>query len=220
MTSEFNGFVFAWLGQEVDAVPAGQLTIIEEGPTVRSSTFGYGSRYLARQNAIPLDPTGLRLEGAMPGARRLYSPENDLPFFGTIRDAMPDLWGRRVIENLLGAPPNSLTETDYLMRAGSNRFGALDVRPAADSLAHDGQLVPIADLRYLLDAADRVQRGEPVPAHLAQLFDAVPAWAARGRRPSSRGTASSTWRSFQRSETASMCPRWSERRSNLRGSAG
>src|ERR1051325_7297651 len=109
MPSEFNGVVFAYLDQEIAAVPAGQLTVVEEGLTVLSSTFGYGSKYLARPNAIPMDPTGLKLEGAVPGSKKLYEPNNDLVFFGAIRDAMPDLWGRRVIENLLNVPPHSLT---------------------------------------------------------------------------------------------------------------
>ena len=181
MPSEFNGIVFAYLDQEVAAVPAGQLTVVEEGLAVLSSTFGYGSKYLARPDAIPLDPTGLKLEGAVSGAKRLYEPENDLTFFGAIRDAMPDMWGRRVIENLLQVPPNSLPETRYLMEAGSNRFGALDLRPAPDSAEQNGHLVPVADLQYLLDAADRVQRGEPVPAHMVQLFDAGPSMG--GARP-------------------------------------
>ena len=181
MTSEFGSFVFAYLDQEVAAVPAGRLTVVEEGLTVLSSTFGYGSKYLARPNAIPLDPAGLKLEGAVSGAKRLYEPDNGLNFFGAVRDAMPDLWGRRVIENLLNVPPNSLTETEYLMRAGSNRFGALDVRVATDSLEQDGHLVPVAELQYLLDAADKVQSGEPVPIHMAQLFDAGPSMG--GARP-------------------------------------
>lgn len=44
-----------------------------------------------------------------------------------------------------------------------------------------GRLTPVSDLRYLMDAADRVMRGEPVPQELAQLFDAGPSMG--GARP-------------------------------------
>lgn len=181
MPSRFTGIVFAYLEGEADAVPAGQLQIVEEGIEVIASTFGYGSRYLARPNAIPVDPTGLKLEGAVPGSVKEHEPDNELVFFGAVRDAMPDMWGRRVIENLLKVPPNSLPETEYLMQAGSNRFGALDVRRDTGSLESHGYLVPASDLEYLLDAADKVQLGEEVPLYLLQLFDAGPSMG--GARP-------------------------------------
>ena len=181
MPSEFKGVVFAWLPGEQKAVPAGQLSIVEEGLAVVSSSFGFGAKYLERAKAIPIDAATLSLATAVPGSQRRYEPSNGLEFFGAVRDAMPDMWGRRVIENILKAPPNALPETRYLMQAGSNRFGALDIRP---SLEHDetrGRLVPVADLRYLLDAADKVQRSEPVPQELEQLFDAGPSMG--GARP-------------------------------------
>lgn len=181
MTSELKATVFAYLAGEPDAVPAGTLTILEEGRRVLSSRFGFGAKYLARPKALPIDAASLRLEGAVSGSEALREPTNGLEFFGAIRDAMPDFWGRRVIENRLRVPPDSLPETRYLMEAGSNRFGALDIRSDLQSPASDGQLVPVSDLRYLLEAADRIQSGDPVPAALAQLFDAGPSMG--GARP-------------------------------------
>lgn len=181
MTSELKAFVFAYLPDEVEAAPAGRLSIVEEGQRVIASRFGFGAGYLRRPNAIPLDAASLALDGAVPGTAREQEPANALDFFGVIRDAMPDLWGRRVIENMLNAPPASLPESRYLMEAGSNRFGALDVRPTLQSGEAHGLLVPASDLTYLLDAADKVQNNEPVPAHLARLFDAGPSMG--GARP-------------------------------------
>lgn len=181
MTSEFKAAVFAYLAGETEAVPAGTLTILEEGRRVLSSRFGYGAKYLARPKAVPVDSGNLRLEGAVPGSEALLEPTQGLEFFGAIRDAMPDLWGRRVIENRLRVPPDSLPETRYLMEAGSNRFGALDIRRDLRSQESDGRLVPASDLRYLLEAADRILSGDPVPASLAQLFDAGPSMG--GARP-------------------------------------
>src|SRR6218665_3335162 len=172
MPSEFKAFVFACLAEEVDAVPAGVLDVTEEGLRGISSRFGYGVDYLQRPKASPVDAARLRLQEALPGTEVLYEPTNGLEFFGAIRDAMPDMWGRRVIENRLKVPPNSLQETRYLMEAGSNRFGALDVRTKLENGERSGKLVPVTDLDYLLKAADPIQSGDPVPAEHQQLFDA------------------------------------------------
>jgi serine/threonine-protein kinase HipA len=182
MTSKtWNTTVFIHLPGEAEAVPAGQLTVEEEGPRVISSTFGYGKRYLERQNAAPIDPSSLGLEGALPGNKQLYEPVNDLVMFGAVRDSMPDSWGRRVIENKMKVEPNSLPESEYLMQSGTNRFGALDFRSDASAKAETKALPDINDLPYLLEAADKVQNHEPVPEHLRQLFDAGPSMG--GARP-------------------------------------
>jgi serine/threonine-protein kinase HipA len=181
MPSEFRAVVFAYLAGELKAVPAGQLIVVEEGLRILSTRFGYGAKYLERSKAISIDAASLELQGAVPGTEALREPTHGLEFFGAIRDAMPDMWGRRVIENRLKAPPNSLPETRYLMEAGSNRFGALDIREGLGSEEDKGLLVPVADLQYLLDAADKIQQGEPVPHELGQLFQAGPSMG--GARP-------------------------------------
>jgi serine/threonine-protein kinase HipA len=104
-----------------------------------------------------------------------------LELFGAVRDAMPDAWGRRVIENKLRAEPNSLKESEYLMHAGSNRFGALDFRMSPSAVESSGLMPNVMDLPYLLEAADRVQCHEQLPEHLRQLFDAGPSMG--GARP-------------------------------------
>jgi serine/threonine-protein kinase HipA len=181
MTSEFTTTVFAFLGGEVRAVPAGLLHLEEDASEVVASRFGFGSRYLQRSNAVPLDTSALQLEAAVAGSQKQIAPPNGLTLFGAVRDALPDLWGRRVIENKLNVPANSLRESEYMQHAGSNRLGALDFRPTPDSDAEDGLLVPVTDLRYLLDAADKVQRGERIPESLMQLFHAGPTMG--GARP-------------------------------------
>src|SRR5258708_21829510 len=151
MTSEFNCFVFVYLGGTLVAVPAGALTFVEESTRLVSSRFGYGKNYLGRSNAVPLDPVSLPLQDAVPGSIRLATPVNGLEVFGAIRDAMPDNWGRRVIENRLKAPPNSLPESIYLRYARSNLLGALDFRLALDEVEPDGMLLSVARLEYMLD---------------------------------------------------------------------
>jgi len=171
--------VFIYLPGETDAVPAGRLTMIEEGLEVKASRFAYGRRYLERPNAVPIDPVSLPLAQGRGGAELL--PASGLALFGALRDATPDAWGRRVIENRLRAPPNGLPESAYLDHAGPHRAGALDVRARPDDAPAAGALPAILDLAHLLDAAARIEEGEQVPAHLEHYFTGGP--SVGGARP-------------------------------------
>jgi serine/threonine-protein kinase HipA len=171
--------VFIHLPGATDAVPAGRLTMIEQGLQVQASRFAYGRRYAARPSAVPVDPVSLALQPGRNDEDRV--PAAGLALFGALRDATPDAWGRRVIENRLRAPPNGLPESVYLDQAGPHRAGALDVRASPTSLPAAGALPSVVDLRHLLDAAARVEEGEPVPAHLEAFFAGGP--SVGGARP-------------------------------------
>jgi serine/threonine-protein kinase HipA len=86
-----------------------------------------------------------------------------------------------VIENKLNMPANSLSESQYLLHAGSNRLGALGFRKKPTDTAAEGVLATDLDLQYLVDAADKIQHGEVVPEHLRRIFDAGPSMG--GARP-------------------------------------
>lgn len=171
--------VFIHLPGEVEAVPAGRLILLEEGLQVQASRFAYGRRYLDRSNALPVDPVALPLAQGRAGGELL--PAGGLPLFGALRDATPDAWGRRVIENRLRAPPNGLPESTYLDHAGPHRAGALDVRREPTSRPAAGALPSLMDIQYMLEAAARVEEGEPVPAHLEVFFAGGP--SVGGARP-------------------------------------
>ncbi len=171
--------VFIHLPGEVDAVPAGRLTLTEQGTELVASSFAYGLRYLERPNALPVDPVALPLDQGRGGAVLL--PPAGLVQFGALRDAAPDAWGRRVIENRLRAPPNGLPESAYLDHAGPFRSGALDVRATPTSGPAAGALPNVLDLEHLRDAAARIEEGEPVPAHLELFFAGGPSLG--GARP-------------------------------------
>ena len=174
----WDGIVFIHLPDQSEAVPAGRISLLEEGLQSVGSTFGYGARYLKRANAIPVDPVSLPLS-SLPGEEQLYEPPAGLALFGAIRDAAPDFWGRRVIEAKLNVPPNSVPESTYLLNAGTHRFGALDFRESISSASAEGLLPPLTDLQYLLEAADRVQEGLPIPARLEMLFQVASLGGAR-----------------------------------------
>ncbi|MBK9575370.1 MAG: type II toxin-antitoxin system HipA family toxin [Rhodoferax sp.] len=170
-------FVFAHLPQ--GWAPAGRLSLTQEREVVASS-FAYGTRYIERPDAFEIDPVSLRLADRQRVRGVELFPVNQLTQFGGIRDAAPDAWGRRVIEAQRRVPANSLSEADYLLGAGSDRVGALDVRDALDSPVQPGA-APIQNLHYMLEASERIEQGLPIPAALADVFGAGA--SAGGARP-------------------------------------
>lgn len=160
-------FVFAHI--DTQWAPCGRLTLTEDGANLLTSTFLYGLRYLERPGALEVDPVSLSLEDKSAVRGKALFPPNNLPTFGGIRDAAPDAWGRRVIESRLKVPANSLPESTYLLHAGSQRVGALDVRAARESDATLGYGT-WDNLHYLMEAAQRIDEGLPVPANLEEIF--------------------------------------------------
>jgi serine/threonine-protein kinase HipA len=160
-------YVFAYV--DTQWVPCGQLTLTEDGAKLLASTFAYGLRYLERPGALEVDPVSLSLRDKSVVRGNALFPPNNLPTFGGIRDAAPDAWGRRVIESRLKVPSNSLPESTYLLHAGSQRVGALDIRPSRDSGTTPGYGT-WDNLQYLMEAAERIDEGLPVPANLEEIF--------------------------------------------------
>jgi serine/threonine-protein kinase HipA len=152
--------------------PAGLLEMSEDREELLSSNFTYGLRYLDRSNAIDIDPASLSIENKETIRERRLFPANALTMFGAIRDASPDGWGRRVIESRLKVKTNSLPESTYLLESGSERAGALDIRPSVSSPFKAQNRNTILQIEYLLEAADRIEQGYPVPAQLQDIFDA------------------------------------------------
>jgi len=169
-------FIFASLADGF--VPAGRLTLTETPQEVSASSFAHGTRYRHRPGRFEIDPVSLSLTDLAEGTELF--PANGLKQFGGIRDAAPDSWGRRLIEAQRRVPANSLPESEYLLGAGSDRVGAIDVRK---SLTASGNLgaSPERSLAYLLEATERVEAGEPLPSRLSELFGSGP--TAGGARP-------------------------------------
>lgn len=183
MTSSVRKFtVFIHLPGESEAVPAGVLELTEESRALLRSTFRYGDRYVQRTKRLEIDPFTLSLSAFKADMVREppVTEQGRLVEFGAFRDAAPDLWGRKLIENKLRRA-GPLKESDYLEHAGSNRIGALDCRQSPSSPPNPGVLPGLLDLGYLKEAADRVEAGEPIPGRLAKIFDAGPSMG--GARP-------------------------------------
>lgn len=126
-----NLVVFAHLNPE-GFVPAGRLNMTEAATQLLASEFGYGRRYVQRNNCLEIDPLSLALDLDSGALDRTFLPAGNLLLFGGIRDAAPDSWGRRVIEAKLKVPANSLPESRYLLeRLVVGKRGTLRVFGAA-----------------------------------------------------------------------------------------
>lgn len=164
MTSEppREAFVWVWLPEATEPVVAGRLEVV--GDLV---DFVYGRSYLAREEAISLFDAELPLRsGRIP-------PPAGMSMAGCLADAAPDAWGQRVVmHRILGragreADPADLSPPTYLLESGSDRTGALDFQASAERYVarEDG-----ADLETLLEAADKVQTGIPLPPTLSDAL--------------------------------------------------
>ena len=153
MTSERECFVYIVPPGATEFVTAGRFRV-SAGPTGDPvGAFVYGRRYRERAEAVELDPVELRLSG------RVYETARMEGFFGAIRDAMPDSWGRRVIERHVGAV--RLEEFDYLLRGPDDRAGALGFGLTVEPPASTPGFADTLELARLQSAADRVMSGDP-----------------------------------------------------------
>lgn len=182
--------VFVYLPGEIEAVPAGLLTIKQAGREA-ASTFVYGSAYRRRPNAVSIDPVELPLPDR--DAQELR-PQRGNPLFGVIRDASADAWGRLVINDRFvrthkypdgNVPlPNmiDLPEIEYLLRARADRVGALDFRETPTSPEPPKRLSGLVHLKDLVREAHRISANQPPKSvQLATLLR--PATGMGGARP-------------------------------------
>ena len=108
----------------------------------------YGRRYLARADAVPIDPIALKLGPST-------YPTLDLKgVFGALRDASPDYWGRRVIEKHSGE--GDLTEVDYLLYSPDDRAGALAFGLSPQPPAPRREFNRTIELAHLQELADSI----------------------------------------------------------------
>ena len=151
MSSDRECFVYIVLPGATEFVTAGRFRV-STGPTGDPvGAFVYGRRYRERADAVELDPVELRLAG------HVYETARMGGFFGAIRDAMPDSWGRRVIERHVGA--TQLEEFDYLLRGPDDRAGALGFGLAVEPPACIPRFAGALELDRLQSAADAVLAG-------------------------------------------------------------
>ena len=155
MTSERECFVHIVLPGETTFTTAGRFRVTKRDGAALGQ-FVYGRRYRSRADAVAFDPVELRL-GDQP-----YETVRMDGFFGAIRDAMPDSWGRRVIDRRNTG--RVLEEFDYLLEGPDDRVGALGFGPAAAPPSTDWRRNSVVDLARLQASAESVLADEVEPA--------------------------------------------------------
>ncbi|MDP3087056.1 MAG: type II toxin-antitoxin system HipA family toxin [Methylotenera sp.] len=152
------------LEPDQEVIPAGLLKLARRG-SVESAEFAYGRRYLELPIAIAFNPGHLPLKGeAMSIPERRIRDGGALPL--TFRDALPDSWGRRVLEAQYG---KILDDIDALLMTNTDRIGAMvfsETIPIQTIPADEN----IASLEELSDAVRRLELSQEISTEMRRLL--------------------------------------------------
>ncbi|WP_256221845.1 type II toxin-antitoxin system HipA family toxin [Variovorax sp. OK605] len=133
--------------------PAGLMKIARRG-VMESGEFAYGRRYLEDPAAAPLNPEHLPLRDAT-----FVLPETRIRDGGamplTLRDALPDNWGRKVLEIRQGKPPSDI---NALLLTNADRIGAMVFSEALPIQSEEPPSAMLS-LEALAEASRRVEAG-------------------------------------------------------------
>lgn len=150
------------IAYEVDLVtPAGQtvycgrlaLTAPDSHGRYRAE-FAYDHSYLEWPQCFALDPISLPLGPAPVQAQQLYPP------LAIFEDALPDRWGRRLMDQLHQLPAKQRCEPVYLGLLGDAGLGALRFRGLQSAPEPAKPMAASATLDELLEASAAFERHE------------------------------------------------------------
>ena len=152
MISKNNScFVYIMPPGEVTSVTAGKF-VIDTTPNGSVGRFVYAKSYLARPDAVAIDPVELKLDD------KIYTTAKMDGVFGAIRDVSPDHWGRRIIQRELKRM--DVSEMEYLLHSPDDKIGALsfgvDLEPSAAKYDFNKAM----DLERLQTIADKIVNGD------------------------------------------------------------
>lgn len=167
-----NDHVYVYMDDEPGTSRlVGEVFFTARASRLVSSTFRYGTDYLASAAAFPIDPV-LSLHAGAQNVRGLP---------GALQDCSPDRWGRNLIIKQARAvarvghrPSAALTDADFLLGVSDvTRQGALRFRAetGGEFLAAGGNVPKLIELPRLLRAADAVSRDDDLAA-IKELLDA------------------------------------------------
>lgn len=175
MTSESEAYVYLQLPGTLTTVPAALLRVQTLPDGTQVGRLRYGDRYLARPEAVALDPFRLPL------AKQVFEFTQLKGIPGAVRDAAPDAWGRRVIEHKLERGPADLQEVDYLLHGPQDGAGYLSFGLKAEPPATRRSYNRTHQLGDLIAAAQSIEDGKRVTAHVLEQLD--PGTSMGGARP-------------------------------------
>ena len=154
-TTASECYVYITLPGETEFVTAGKFELTTNRQGYPAGEFVYGRSYLARDNAVPIDPIELKLSS------KTYETNILKGVFGALRDASPDYWGRRVIEKYKGQ--TQLGEIDYLLYSPDDRAGALGFGLNQEPPAPSRKFNQTMERERLQERADLIITDEDLP---------------------------------------------------------
>lgn len=152
-------YVWIYLPQATEPVVAGRLEI-EKTAAGTIGHFTYGQSYLAREEAIPLDPV------VLPLARGVTELSALSGFPGCVLDSCPDRWGMKVIDRLDGSKAYPI---GYLLMNDPGRAGALSFTRSAEGHPRELESRQFS-LEQLLAAANAVESNRDVDPELLKAL--------------------------------------------------
>jgi len=114
---------------------------------------------VARSDAVELDPVELRLRPGPFETARMGG------FFGALRDALPDFWGRLVIERKAGL--GAVSDFELLLLGPDDRAGALGFGRTVEPPAPQRRFNRTLALGWLQETAEAIL-SESAPATAAE----------------------------------------------------
>lgn len=147
-------YVYITLPGATEFVTAGKFELATDRRGIPTGRFIYGRSYLDRDNAVAIDPLELKL------GNKTYATNSLKGIFGSLRDASPDYWGRRVIQKRSGRTEHG--EIDYLLHSPDDRAGALGFGLNKEPPAPRRQFNRTIELEKLQKLADAIIADEDI----------------------------------------------------------
>jgi serine/threonine-protein kinase HipA len=172
--SNDRAYVYLQLPGSLEIVTAGFFEQ-QERAAVAVGVFVYNPTYLERADAVPLDLFELPLRDGRFETVKLSG------IFGSLRDASPDAWGRRIIERYLNR--TDLSEVEYLLNSPEDRAGALSFGRGKNPPPPASRFNKVLELAKLLEFAKAVERDDKIelPPQVEELIQ--PGTSLGGARP-------------------------------------
>lgn len=157
--------------------PVGLMKLTRHG-VLESGEFAYGQRYLKKIHAQPLNPDYLPLqEATFTLGERRFRDGGAIPL--TLKDALPDSWGRKVLEIRHG---RSLSDVEALLLTNEDRIGAMFFSESL-KFEYPVETIPPLTLDELADASRRIEAGLEIDPHMNQLLRGGSLGGARPKAP-------------------------------------
>lgn len=143
-----------------EKVLAGQLLVDKQ-----RGRFKYARAFIERDDAFPLDPVNLPLNGEVHENPRTRETPG---VFGVLIDAGPDEWGRRQLSKTRQPPP--VTDVEFLLAASGEGVGALHFTAEIRDTPKPTPKRPFENLIHLQKIAEDIEAGRDVDQTLEPFF--------------------------------------------------